>query len=176
MVQMIFPTATLHLTALALSVWFVLPWSIQAADFTSHVVGITDGDTITVLNQGVEERIQLNGIDCPEKGQPYGRNAKRFTSFLVFGRRVIVRSVGKDHQGRILADVIMENGRILNQELVKEGLAWYRQDSTDETLGKLEGRARLEKRGLWSEESAIPPWEWRKSLKRDLVTPARGRR
>lgn len=171
------PATPLHLTAMVLWVWVFLPGSIQAADFTSHVVDITDGDTITVLNHGVEERIQLNGIDCPEKGQPYGRNAKRFTSFLVFGRRVIVRSVGKDHQGRILADVIMENGRMLNHELVKEGLAWwYRQYSTDEHLAKLEKQARLEKRGLWAEESAIPPWEWRKSTKKDFVSPTGGRR
>ena len=167
----------LYLTILALLVWVVLPGSIQADDFTSHVVGITDGDTITVLNHGVGERIRLNGIDCPEKGQPYGHNAKRFTSFLVFGRRVIVRSVGTDRYGRILAEVIMENGRILNHELVKEGLAWwYRQYSTDQHLAKLEEQARLEKRGLWSEPSAIPPWEWRKSPKKDFVAPAGGRR
>ncbi len=50
-----------------------------AADFTSRVVGVSDGDTITVLSKGKPVRIRLHGIDCPEKRQAFGKRAKQFT-------------------------------------------------------------------------------------------------
>ncbi len=40
-----------------------------ATDFTGRVIGVTDGDTITVMHNGKGERIRLHGIDCPEKRQ-----------------------------------------------------------------------------------------------------------
>ena len=51
-----------------------------ATDFTGRVIGVTDGDTITVLHNGKGERIRLHGIDCPEKRQAFGKRAKQFTA------------------------------------------------------------------------------------------------
>ena len=59
-------------------------------EFTGKVVGVTDGDTITVLHDGVGEKIRLAGIDCPERGQAYGTRAKQFLSALVFRKTVRV--------------------------------------------------------------------------------------
>ncbi len=67
-----------------------------AADFTGRVVGVSDGDTITVLHKGKPERIRLHGIDCPEKRQAFGARAKQATSKLVFGQTVTVRDLGQD--------------------------------------------------------------------------------
>ena len=61
-----------------------------AADFTGRVVGVSDGDTITVMHNGKGERIRLHGIDCPEKRQAFGKRAKQFTSNLVFSLPVAV--------------------------------------------------------------------------------------
>ena len=70
-----------------------------AADFTGRVVGVSDGDTITVLHNGKGERIRLHGIDCPEKRQAFGNGAKQFTSNLVFGKTVTMRDHGRDRSG-----------------------------------------------------------------------------
>jgi len=35
-----------------------------AEDFTGRVVGVHDGDTITVMHQGRGERVRLHGIDA----------------------------------------------------------------------------------------------------------------
>jgi micrococcal nuclease len=51
----------------------LLPLYVLAADFSGPVVGVIDGDTIEVLHSQHPERIRLNGIDCPEKGQAYGK-------------------------------------------------------------------------------------------------------
>jgi len=91
------------------------------ADFSGRVVGVTDGDTIKVLHNGRAEKIRLHGIDCPEKGQPFGSKAKQFTPELVFGKTVTVHVIDMDRYGRTVADVVLPDGRVLNRELVAAG-------------------------------------------------------
>ena len=66
-------------------------------------------------------RIRLNGIDCPEKGQAFGKKAKQVASDLVFGKQVTLQTHGKDKYGRTLADVLLPDGTIVNHMLVKNG-------------------------------------------------------
>ncbi len=139
-----------------------------AADFTGRVVGVSDGDTITVLHSGKAERIRLHGIDCPEKRQAFGNRAKQFTSNLVFAKTVTVQVVDRDRYGRTVAEVLLPDGRSLNRELVGAGLAWWYRRSApdDETLKQLEHEARAAQRGLWADPHAVAPWEWRIMRKR----------
>jgi micrococcal nuclease len=67
------------LIAVALSAAF-------AADIQGKVVGITDGDTITVFHEGRRIIVRLQGIDSPESGQAFGTRAKQFTSSLACGQ------------------------------------------------------------------------------------------
>jgi endonuclease YncB( thermonuclease family) len=71
-------TASVSITKLA-------PLSFQSVRPTGPVVSVLDGETIEVLHTHHPERIRLSGIDCPEKGQPFGKRAKQATSELVFG-------------------------------------------------------------------------------------------
>ncbi len=132
--------------------------------FSGKVVGVADGDTITVLHSGKGERIRLHGIDCPEKRQAFGNRAKQFASALVFGKTVTVSVLDVDHYGRTVGEVILPDGRVLNHELVKGGLAWwYRRYAPDDgTLAQLEADAKAAKRGLWADPDPVPPWEWRR--------------
>ena len=129
---------------------------------TGPVVSVLDGDTIEVLHNGQAERIRLNGIDCPEKGQAYGKKAKQFTSTLVYGKEVTIQVLRKDRHGRTVADVVLPDGTNVSRELVRAGLAWwYRQYSKNESLGALEEGARQAKQGLWADANPVPPWEVR---------------
>jgi hypothetical protein len=87
--------------------------------------GISDGNTIRVLHDGREERVRLWGIDAPESKQPWGTRAKQFTGDLAFGKAVTVRDRDVDRHGRTVAEIILPNGRNLNHELVRAGLAWH---------------------------------------------------
>ena len=107
-----------------------------AADFTGRVVGVADGDTITVMHNGKGKRIRLHGIDCPEKRQAFGNRAKQFTSKLVFGKTITVQVADRDRYGRTVGEVLLPDGRSLNHELVRAGLAWMsRRETKDERLG-----------------------------------------
>lgn len=131
---------------------------------TAKVTGIKDGDTIEVLINGKSETIRLLGIDCPERKQAFGTKAKQFTSALCFGKMVTLESGERDQYKRLLATVFVE-GKNINQELVKAGLAWRYKYSTDETLGHLESEARKQRLGLWADNNPVAPWNFRKKEK-----------
>jgi micrococcal nuclease len=132
--------------------------------FQGKVIGIKDGDTFEILFDGQPERVRLAGIDCPEKSQPFGNNAKQYASNLCFGKIVTVTSTGKrDRYGRIVGAIVTEDSLNINQLLVKEGLAWhYRQYSDDEQLADIERTARVQRKGLWIDNEPIAPWDWRR--------------
>lgn len=138
------------------------PW---AAGFTGQVISVLDGDTIEVLHNKRAERIRLNGIDCPEKGQAYGNKAKNAVADQVFGKEVTLQTYGLDKYGRTIADVFLPNGTNVNQQLVKGGWCWwYRKYAPgDFLLEKLEKDARDSKKGLWVDSAPVPPWVYRKA-------------
>ena len=126
-------------------------------------MGASDGDTIKVMRDGREVKIRLDGIDCPERYQAYGTSAKKFTSDHAYGKTVTVVAKGLDRYGRTIGEVILPDGRNLNYELVRAGMAWwYRKHSDDPRLKVLESEARKANVGLWSRPDAIPPWEFRR--------------
>jgi len=126
------------------------------------VVSITDGDTIKVLKDGKQVKIRLASIDCPEKGQPYGNAAEKFTANMVAGKVVKIWPTDTDRYGRTVAFVFVGD-KNLNKELLSAGLAWhYKKYSRDPELAKLEFNARNKKIGLWSEPDPVAPWEWRR--------------
>ena len=69
-----------------------------------------------------------------------------------------------DRYGRTVGEVILPDGRVLNHELVRAGLAWWyrRYAPDDKTLEQLERGARGANRGLWADPNPVPPWEWRR--------------
>jgi endonuclease YncB( thermonuclease family) len=103
----------------------LIPNSAVALEITDKVVRVLDGDTIEVLHNTRAERIRLNGIDCPEKGQAYGKRAKHAASKLVFGKEVALQTHGRDKYGRTIADVLFSNGTNVNHMLVKDGWCWW---------------------------------------------------
>jgi endonuclease YncB( thermonuclease family) len=82
--------------------------SAQQQSITGKVVGVSDGDTITVLDaSNRQHKVRLEGIDAPESAQDYGSRAKQSLSDLVFGKTVTVISSKKDKYGRVLGKVTL---------------------------------------------------------------------
>jgi micrococcal nuclease len=132
--------------------------------FVADVVGVSDGDTIKVLRDGVPIRVRVWGIDCPEKGQAFSASAKRFVVDLSAGKTVSIVPRGIDRYGRTVAEVVLPDGQNLGKLIVKAGLAWWyrRYARNDVELMQLESDARDTKRGLWEQQNPIPPWDWRR--------------
>lgn len=137
---------------------------LRAGSWTGKAVGITDGDTIRLLKDGQEIKIRLHGIDAPEEGQPFGARAKQYLSALTFGKEVRAEVLETDKYGRSVALIYLADGRCINHELVRHGIAWWypQYAQGDTALARLEREAREGGLGLWEDKSAIAPWEWRK--------------
>ena len=150
-------------TLLCLLLTLLVAIPAQSLAFSGKVIGIADGDTITVLRDKV--RIRFYGIDCPEGGQAFGNKAKQFTSDMVFGKVVEVEPVDIDTYGRTVALVTVFQ-RLVNEELVSAGFAWIYTRYCDRPICErwkvLEQEAREAKRGLWADPHATPPWEFRR--------------
>jgi micrococcal nuclease len=140
------------------------------------VVGVSDGDTITVLEKpphpdsragtATQHRIRLFGIDAPESHQAFGSKAKQFASELVFGKQVRVVKQDIDRYGRVVGIVFVEQV-CLNEELVRHGFAWvypqYCKIALCADWSRLEAQARAAKTGLWAHTDPVAPWEFRRA-------------
>ena len=130
------------------------PWLLRratAAAWSGKVVGVIDGDRITVLHEGRGAQIRLWGIDCPEEGQDFGTKAKHITSILVFAKVVQAEPVTVDRCGRTVAFVRV-GGTLVNEELPRQGLvrvfSRYCDRAICEQSGRLEDEARAARRGF----------------------------
>lgn len=139
-----------------------------AYNVEGRVVGVSDGDTITVLDSTkTRHRIRLAGIDAPESKQAFGQASKKHLSDLVFNRNITL-DCGKTDKYRREVCVVMVNGQDANLAQVKAGMAWwyrkYRSEQTSQERADYEAAeaaAKAGKIGLWSEADPVPPWEWR---------------
>ncbi|HHF9224645.1 thermonuclease family protein [Iodobacter sp. BJB302] len=139
----------------------LLPVLAVAADIEGQVIAIADGDTLTVLHGREQVKVRLTDIDAPEKAQPFGQRARQSLAELCFHEQARVEDRGRDRYGRTLGRVWCA-GVDANAEQVRRGMAWvYDRYVTDRTLYAAQDKARAEQRGLWSEGTPTPPWEWR---------------
>ncbi|MBW2542941.1 MAG: thermonuclease family protein [Deltaproteobacteria bacterium] len=128
-----------------------------------RVVGITDGDTLTLLVGREQVRIRLAQIDAPESDQPYGKKSKAALSALAFRKQAHVEVVDVDRYGRTVGEVFVGDVDV-NREMVREGHAWaYTRYSHSTEIIELEDEARAARKGLWAlpESQREPPWLWR---------------
>jgi endonuclease YncB( thermonuclease family) len=149
---------------------FALPVTAQQRAITGRVVGVSDGDTLTLLDSNNKQhKVRLDGIDAPESSQPFGAKSKQSLSTLVFGRAVTVTSLKTDRYGRVVGKVTLD-GKDINYVQVMNGWAWFYRDYARELntedakdYEQAENTARSQRRGLWTDASPVPPWEYRKS-------------
>jgi endonuclease YncB( thermonuclease family) len=154
---------------------------ISETAITGRVVGVSDGDTITVLDaSNRQHKIRLDGIDAPESRQAFGTRSKQSLSELVFGQTVTVTGSKSDRYGRTVGNVAV-NGQDAGLIQVERGMAWYyRQYGGD--LGReraldyerAEDRARADRRGLWVDARPVEPWEYRTEARTAHKSTAKG--
>ncbi len=150
---------------------FLFPQA-ELKTLNGEVVSIKDGDTFTVKNERDKLfKVRLADIDAPEIAQPFGRPAKRFLNDLTLNKIVRVNYTLVDKYGRLIGDVFLPDGKMLNEEFLKAGLAWhYRVKYPHSTfLEKMEYKAWKQKLGLWVQEKPVPPWEFRRESR--IPTP-----
>lgn len=123
-----------------------------------------DGDTFVLQTTEGSFKVRMDGIDAPEKDQPFGDESKKFMDKYLY-KECLVTVKGYDKYQRALG-VLFVDGVNLNLLSVQEGFSWhYKKYSTDKALSDAEISARREKKGLWLNSDVMPPWDWRHRIK-----------
>ncbi len=162
----------MNLKKLIALIWLCIAMSLNAATLQGKVVSVADGDTITVLDsQKTQHKIRLQGIDAPERAQPFGNKSRQSLHELVHGKQVTVDYQKKDKYGRVVGKILLNNTDVCLEQL-KRGMAWHfkqyanEQPKEDrETYSLAEQQAKTEFKGLWRDKQPVPPWEFRKQNK-----------
>lgn len=156
-----------HCNRILLQAFLIFTNTSIAETLHGRVVGVADGDTVTVLDAAnTQWKIRL-GIDAPEKKQPFGNKSKMYLSSLVFDKQVTVEYNKQDKYGRTVGKIVVD-GTDANLQQVKAGLAWHykkyqKEQSVEDSrvYAYAEQQARSEKQGLWLDPDPTPPWDWR---------------
>jgi len=145
----------------------IVSMSVHAAMLTGQVVGITDGDTLTLLVDRQQYKVRISGIDAPEKRQAWGEKSKTNLSRLAFNQEAVAECPKVDRWGRQICKVSV-NAVDIGLEQIKDGMAWWyrkyakEQSSDDQSAYEnMELMAKLRRLGLWSDTNPIPPWYFR---------------
>ena len=139
----------------------------SADTMSGVVIVVIDGDTVLFkpdhprADSRAFLKIRLADIDAPEKDQPYGDAASRALSTLVLNQRVEVNTVAIDAYGRTIARIQLADV-LVNDELVRRGLAWASVYRRNAALKERQREAQQASRGLWGETAPVPPWIWRR--------------
>lgn len=136
--------------------------------YEAKVVGISDGDTITVLDGNkTQHKIRVAGIDAPEKAQDFGNRSKEHLSDLVFGKTVSIPESKIDKYGRTVSRVMIGHTDA-GLEQIKAGMAWHykkyeiEQSPADRTsYSSAENLAKASKIGLWAQSVQVRPEDFR---------------
>ncbi|MDR2955960.1 MAG: thermonuclease family protein [Prevotella sp.] len=138
---------------------------------TGEVVSVADGDTFTMKTMtGERIKVRLYGIDAPERGQDFSNKSRQLLNDLCYGKIVDVHSQGYDQYDRLLGFVYID-GLNVNEEMVRQGLAWYYNHFVDDhRLDSLEQVAREKKLNIWSRKNPTNPYEYRKKQRKQKET------
>lgn len=145
---------------------------VAAEQWRGKVVGIADGDTLTLLDGARRQhRIRLDGIDAPERAQPFGQRARQSLAALAHEREAVAECPKTDKYGRSVCRVFVD-GVDVGLEQVRRGLAWhyvrYAHEQSPQAradYARAEELARSGRTGLWSMRDPTPPWEYRRAAR-----------
>ena len=128
---------------------------------TGTVVRVIDGDTLVVQDAAKKRYVvRLAAIDAPEAKQRFWRASARSLAGLCYRKSATVD--WSERQGKHYLGYVACAGKDANAEQLKRGMAWASPQSTQPTSAfyELETYARLRRIGLWTDDNAVPPWEF----------------
>jgi endonuclease YncB( thermonuclease family) len=149
------------------------------------VIEVLSGDSLLLEDaEGRKRHLRLFAIAAPESRQAHAAESRRGLVELLQGKRVTVELLGEDRLGRLIGKVLVAPphcatcppSRDAALAQVEAGAAWWnREERRQQTLYDqgyyeyAEFDAKTRRRGLWRDESPVPPWEWRKRQGRPVM-------
>lgn len=140
--------------------------------FTGRCIKCIDGDTIDVLSNGQVYRVRLYGIDTPERGQRFAKEATEFMEALVSsGDYISVETSKRGFHKRWIGEVsvhgVGKNKSIIsiNRSMVRAGFAWVQEDIINNRKDYFDNYIYAQKNllNIHGEKFMVNPAEYRKN-------------
>ena len=140
-------------------------------DYYVTVLKIVDGDTFIGLTTDSRKVLfRLQGVDAPEKDQPFSEKSKKKLKKLIGGKLIGIKVQENSENGRSMVRAYTPKGKDVSAEMLKSGLAWHLKNYDNSVIySQLENEARKIRKGLWSEVNPISPWDFRKTSKKPFL-------
>ena len=133
------------------------------------IIKVIDGDSLRIrINNSVPLDVRLYGIDAPEYKQKYGKKAHAFLYNSIQNNAVKnLEIINVDRYDRLVAVLYFNHGISVQEELLKNGMAWYygrfcKMDALCLDYKKWAKDAKKARVGLWADASPKAPWNWKK--------------
>ncbi len=142
-----------------------IAWAAQgpAAIIVDYVV---DGDSLVVRNGTKKMEVRLWGIDAPEYDQPDSIPARNGLKKMVMGQKGLLYIKYQDRYGRYVSLLKIKDLNV-NEAMVANGHSWvydrYCREPVCQRWKHLQAEAKKQRRGLWSGNDPVPPWQWKAS-------------
>jgi endonuclease YncB( thermonuclease family) len=158
----------------------LFPVLINAGVLKGKVVGVIDGDTVTVLVESkAQKQIRIKGIDAPEKEQLFGNNAREYLTNILLNKKIIVEYSTLNVERQILGKIILD-GKDIGLGMIESGFAWFceehKSELTEEEISLYslsQSKAQSNTLGLWQNPNPTSPWKFREQTeKKSLVQPS----
>jgi micrococcal nuclease len=129
---------------------------------------VHDGDTLRLRQGDRVTKIRFCGIDAPELAQPLGAESRDYLRRLVGTGAVRVVKVEQDRYGRTVGELFLPDGRSVNVEMVRAGMAYHYAKysgrcSVRGAIGQAESQAQSNRLGVWA-GGYQKPWDYRKNF------------
>lgn len=145
---------------------FSMAFAVTAPAFAHKVVGVSDGSTLTLLVDDKPLRLRLANVEAPDKAQPYSAASRKSLADLCLGKEASYKEQESDNRGRAVA-VVYCDGLDAGHAQIMRGMVWVDPKNNRElTFPGLEAMARRDRRGFWADADPVPPWEFRRPVKR----------
>jgi endonuclease YncB( thermonuclease family)/thiol-disulfide isomerase/thioredoxin len=148
--------------------------STEAMVLRGVVSEVRDGQCIVVTSGGRKLNVLLKGVAAPELKQEFGDVSRQHLASLILDQPVEVH-FSQLHNENVIARVI-SNQLDVGLQVIRDGAAWFDKvgnhsltDDERALYSEAERLARAEMRGLWSDGSPMPPWEWRRAQEAKLA-------
>lgn len=152
---------------LSAALFAVIMSAAGAEGISAKVTAVTQADVLTVVREGtsVPQEVRLFGVDCPEPGQPFAEEAKKFVTEKVLNQTVTIEVLTQDKEGKDVVAVVLADSTKLNEALLQAGFAWWDSENTpdERALRGLCAPAVVAQAGLWKDAAPLSPWDYRRS-------------
>lgn len=135
--------------------------------YAVRVTNVLDGDTFIGISDNLDTMTyHVYCIEAPENDQPQGYESRKYLYNMILQRRVEIMPKGEAKDGIQHAVVTTRDNEDVADQMLRAGLAWYRNDTVNELSYIRSVRfAQEEGVGIWSRPDNVAPWVWRESHK-----------